>query len=310
MNDATPTAALADDVRRLRDDVAVVELDRQVVIAEGDAVVDYLQGQLSQDVAGLEPGRAAWSFVLQPQGKVDAWFRVGRLDDARFVFDVDAGWADHLVARLERFRLRTPVTFEVVDWVVLAVRGAAAPPPAPPTDPRRGLVVPVQWPGNVGWDLIADRSAVDVPGDLPRASLDAMEVLRIEAGIPRMGAEMDDSTIPAETGVVPVSVSFSKGCYTGQELVARIDSRGGQTPRRVVGLVADPAASVRAGAEVRVDGEAAGHVTSVAPGSVDGRLVALVSAARRVEVPADAEVEGAEGSVRLVSLPLVRSGAV
>src|SRR5690606_7561419 len=67
---------------------------------------------------------------------------------------------------------------------------------------------------------------------------EALEALRIECGVPAMGAELTDATIPAEAGqwLIDASVSFSKGCYTGQELVARIDSRGGNVPRPVRGL--------------------------------------------------------------------------
>src|SRR5271157_4775990 len=65
----------------------------------------------------------------------------------------------------------------------------------------------------------------------------AYEAVRVEAGFPRHGDELDERTIPAEAGLVEASVSFTKGCYTGQELVARIDSRGSNVPRRLRGLL-------------------------------------------------------------------------
>lgn len=289
---------LADQISQLRDGAGTVVLDREVVLATGEAVADYLQGQLSQDVASLEPGRSAYAFVLEPQGKVDAWFRVTRLDATTFVLDVDTGWADHLVARLERFRLRTPVAFERVDWAVTAVRGAEAPGPATPPDPARGVVVPVEWPGETGWDLIGDGGA-DL--GLPECDRAAAEVLRIEAGRPRMGHELDDTTIPNETGMVPRSVSFTKGCYTGQELVARIDSRGNNTPRRLVGLHLD--APVDPGTELTHDDKDVGRVTSVAEVSSFGHPVGLASLARGVDLPA--EVRAGDIVARAVALPLV-----
>lgn len=300
---------LVEQVRLLRDAAGTVRLDREVVIATGQGVVDYLQGQLSQDVVALEPGRSAWTFVLQPQGKVDAWFRVSRLADTTYVFDVDAGWSDHLIARLERFRLRTPVTFEVVDWVVTAVRGAAAPEPGAPPDRDHGLVVPVEWPGEVGWDLIGAGGVANGP---PECSLEALEVLRIEAGRPRMGHELDEHTIPAEAGVVPQSVSFTKGCYTGQELVARIDSRGSQTPRRLVGLRLDGEVAPSVGDPLVLGGSEVGRVTSVAPVSSNGSPVALAYLKRGVEVPVAVEVVGTGGplAARAVSLPLAPSTSV
>ncbi len=289
---------LADQIRILRDDAGLVVLDREVILATGEAVVDYLQGQLSQDVADMGPGVARWAFILQPQGKVDAWFRVTRLDEATFVLDIDAGWADQLLARLERFKLRTPVTFEKVDWQVTAARGPAVPTPAAPPDPARGLVVPVEWPGEVGWDLIGDGGA-DL--GLPECEPAAAEALRIEAGRPRMGHELDDATIPNETGMVPLSVSFTKGCYTGQELVARLDSRGNNTPRRLVGIhLTGP---VESGTPLLHEDKDVGRITSVAAVSSFGHPVALAYLARGVDLPADLDAAGEQA--RAVALPLV-----
>ena len=76
---------------------------RDVVSASGPETVAYLQGQLSQDVTRLAPAESAWSFILQPQGKVDAWFRITRTGDDSFLLDVDAGWGEVLLARLQRF---------------------------------------------------------------------------------------------------------------------------------------------------------------------------------------------------------------
>jgi folate-binding protein YgfZ len=137
---------------------------------------------------------------------------------------------------------------------------------------------------------------------VPVIGLDAYEVRRIEAGLPRMGAELTERTIPAEAGIVEASVSFTKGCYTGQELVARIDSRGGHVPRRLRGLVM-PAGSAlpEAGAEIEVGGRARGSVTSAAR-HPDGHVVALAYVARDVDPPADGTCAGAPASIR--ALPL------
>jgi tRNA-modifying protein YgfZ len=302
-------AGLTEQVRILREEVAQVRLDREVVLATGDGVVDYLQGQLSQEIEGLEQGRSAWTFVLQPQGKVDAWFRVSRLDETTFVFDIDAGWSAPVVDRLERFRLRTPVTFERVDWQVTAVRGARALDPSAGPDPSRGIVVPVEWPGEWGWDLIG---AGGIDHGPPECSLEALEVLRIEAGRPRMGHELDASTIPAESGVVPISVSFTKGCYTGQELVARIESRGSHTPRRLVGLHLRDGSLPDLGSTLEHDGNVVGRVTSVSAASSLGHPIGLAYLARAVAVPAEVQVTTPEGPVAAtaVQLPLLASGSV
>ena len=229
--------------------------DRDVLQVSGPDAESFLQGQLSQDVSALQPAHSAWSFVLQPQGKVDALVRVTRVDDETWLLDVDGGHGEAVAARLNRFKLRVKADITPVEWAA-----------------------------------VADR----IQGQLP-----ADERARIEAGWPRMGAELTDRTIPAETGLVDRTVSFTKGCFTGQELVARIDSRGGNVPRHLRGIRLD-GTGAPAGAEVVVAGKVAGTLTSVAGD------VALAYVGRDGEPPADATVRGDGGEVaaRIETLPL------
>ena len=134
-------------------------------------------------------------------------------------------------------------------------------------------------------------------------SPDAYEAVRIEAGVPAMGAELTERTIPAETGIVDRTVSFTKGCYTGQELVARIDSRGGHVPRHLRGVVLSGPAP--AGATLEVDGKNVGALTSV--GRRPDGAVALAYVGRDVAPPANGTVswEGGTTSGRVEVLPLV-----
>jgi folate-binding protein YgfZ len=137
-------------------------------------------------------------------------------------------------------------------------------------------------------------------------SAGAYEVVRIEAGIPAMGAELTDRTIPAETGIVELTVSFTKGCFTGQELVARIDSRGGHVPRRLRAVVL-PETTPPAGASVLAGDKPVGTLTSVAPAPAGGS-VALAYISRDVEPPASAIVSwaGGRGEASIRTLPLVK----
>ena len=247
---------------------------RDVVRVSGADAVTFLQGQLSQDVAALPVGGSAFSLLLQPQGKVDAWLRVTRVGDDELLLDVDAGWGEAVVARLKRFLLRVQVVLEPVEgWGVAAA-----------TEPVDGLfaVVP-EVDGFV--DLLG-------PVDLLPPDPPDYEERRIRAGVPRMGSELDESTIPAAAGVVERSVSFTKGCYTGQELVARIDSRGGSTPTRLRTLSVTGAP---VGAAVVVGGDEVGRVTSAAGDA------ALAYVRREVEPPVDAVVrwEGGEAPARI-----------
>jgi folate-binding protein YgfZ len=294
MGDATP-----EDYRALRADAGAVWLPRDFVEVAGPEAEPYLQGQLSQDVAAIASGASAWSCLLQPQGKVDALVRVVRHAPDRFTLDVDGGFGDVVLARLRRFKLRTKADIEALDWRCLAVRGPAAHEVAPD-----GL--PTDWPGLPGVDRLGSDPAV--PTGVRLCARDAYEVVRIEAGVPVMGHELTERTIPAEAGqdVIDRAVSFSKGCFTGQELVARIDSRGGRVPRQLRGLVIPDGASAPVGATVEVDGATVGALTSVAL-SPEGGAVALAYVKRDITPPTSAAVrwDGGDCRARLEGLPLV-----
>jgi folate-binding protein YgfZ len=267
---------------------------RDVLRATGAEATDYLQGQLSQDVAALAPGAYAWSWLLAPNGKVDALLRLTRLAEDEWLLDTDAGAGAGVLARLVRFRLRTKVDIEATDLGVTALRGEGWEPAAPP-----GTVLSPPWPGVAGADVIT--TGANPPGDA-----DDLERARILAGVPRMGAELDERTIPAETGLVAMTVSFTKGCYTGQELVARIDSRGGNVPRRLRGLRFPPGIVPARGAELAAaDGAPAGVVTSAVAGADGGAAVGLGYIRRAV--PPDATLRLADGpgraEVEQVELP-------
>jgi folate-binding protein YgfZ len=183
-----------------------------VVRVAGPDAAAYLQGQLSQDVAALGAGDRAYSFVLAPTGKIDAFVEVVRAGDDDFELRVDAGFGDALDARLRRFLLRTKAT------VTLESSSAA----------------------------IAD---------------EADEAERVRSGRLSMAHEIDERTVPAETGWVDRAVSFTKGCYTGQELVARMDSRVAEPPRRLVRLAVTGA---QPGDPIVVGDAEVGAVTSAA----------------------------------------------
>ena len=274
---------------------------RDAVRVTGPDAAGFLQGQISQDVDAIAPGESAWSLVLAPQGKVDAWLRLTRHKDGGFLLDLDAGFAPAMVARLERFKLRVDAGFDILEgWRMLSVRGS--------DDALEGLDAvraevrsEVRWPRFEGIDLLGPD--VDLPAGRV-ASPAELEVARIRAGWPAMGRELTERTIPAEIGgLVETSVSFTKGCYTGQELVARIDSRGGNVPRPLRLLEIDARADAGPGAQIVVDGKAVGVVTSAAVDEANGVTVALGTVHRRVEPPAAAEVAGCAATVLATPAP-------
>ena len=264
-----------------------------VIEVTGPDAVAYLQGQLSQDVSGLAVGAWAPSLLLEPQGKMCAWMRIHRAADDSVHLVVDAGFGAAVEERLRRFWLRTKAELTLSNDVpVLAVRawpdGSPAPTPedVTPAGVDRILVAPAPWPSNPGFDLIGDGANLPdgvaaIEGDAGRQ---ALERARVADGVPAMGSEIGPDTIPAAARVVEASVDFTKGCYTGQELVARIDSRGNKTPTRLVCL-AGKGDAPPPGAALSVDGTERASATSVVPG-VEAGWTGLGYLHRSVETPA------------------------
>jgi len=288
----------------MRTEVGAVAVERDVVRASGADATTFLQGQVSQDVAGLAVGASAWSFVLQPQGKVDTWFRISRLADDQYLLDVDGGFGPQLVARLERFKLRVDLQLEPLAWQAVSVRGPGSTAAAQAASGVEVAADP-EWPGVDGVDLLGP--AVSIADEVPWCAPESLEALRIEAGVPAMGSELTEDTIPEASGVVARSVSFSKGCFTGQELVARIDSRGGNVPSRLCGVVV-PGLVVPppAGAHVLVDDEQVARLTSTARSRALDSAIGLAYVPRKVELPGATSVDWDDGfaAARLSELPL------
>ncbi len=299
---------LAESFTRFQTGPVVIGAERDLLIATGPDAASYLQGQLSQDVDGLAVGATTRSLLLQPQGKVDSWLRVHRRADDTFWLDTDPGHGAGAEARLNRFKLRVDCTIEVRTVPVLAIRGpgsaAVDPTPAGPDV----VALDAGWGGIEGLDLLDPGGGLDVAAAASAIGLDVApaglgELIRIEQGLPAMGHELDESTIPAAAGIVDESVDFTKGCYVGQELVARVDSRGNNTPTRLHRLrfpdgTPEPGAELLAG-----DGKAAGTVTSaVAVPGADAVGLGYLKRSVTAPVTLTATVGGREVPVEATTL--------
>ena len=198
------------------------EYPRDVVQVSGPDAATYLQSQTSQDLRPLAVGASTWTFLLQPTGKVDVLARVWRSADDVFVLDTDAGFGGVLTARINRFKIRVKADVSPLPWRCIAVRGAEG----------DGLIA---W--GTGYDLLDAHP--EAPSGVPAGTADDLLAARIDAVWPQMGAEIvPGDTIPAETGITDVAMSFTKGCYPGQELVERMDSRAVAAPRLLRRLTA------------------------------------------------------------------------
>ena len=282
-------AGFIEDYGAIRQGVGSVPVARDLVRVSGPDAIEYLQGQCSQDVAALAVGSSADALLLTPQGKLDAFVRVTRTGDDEAYLDVDAGYGQAVVVRLGRFKLRVKAEIEAVNWPMVALRGpgAAAVIEGLDRSPGTPLVVPFAWGEVTGVDLFGPDPLV-LPG-VRRCGAAAWEALRVEAGIPVMGAELDERTIAAEAGLLDRCVSFTKGCYTGQELIARLDARGNKVARRLRAVVldggGDAGQTLKPGAVVSLAEKTVGRLTSVAWSPSLGTAVALSYLHRDVEPP-------------------------
>ncbi len=235
-------------------EIVWADIERDVVIVQGDDAGAFLHSQLANDIASLAVGASIHSLLLEPTGQVTALLRVTRHVDTVYTLDVDAGFGESLITRLQRFVLRSKVAMRMSDWKVRAFRGPDAVTAVGPGVRRS---VPY-WGGTDAIDVIAEAGQLPVIGS--ETEVPHIDMFRVDAKWPRLGIDILVGDIPATTGVVSDAVSFSKGCYPGQELVERMDSRGADAPVLVVSVPRD---GVGVGSRVQFEGKDVGTVTSI-----------------------------------------------
>lgn len=270
-----------------------------LIWVEGPDAAGFLHGLLSNDVAGLAPGGACRALLLDAKGHLQADLRVRRDGDDAFTLVLDPEGAGQVAATLDRYHfsedldLLGPEEVEVVT-VAGAPEGAAR---------SAELAVPATLPGAV--DLVVpDAAAAIARLGLPEAPAEALEMARIAAGVPRVGIDTGPTTLVQEAGLEDAAVSFDKGCYLGQETVARAQFRG-RVNRVLRGLsLAEPPPP--AGARVLRDGREVGRLTSrtVTPdlGAI-GLAVLRREAAPGSRVEVEMDRGGAPAPATVVELP-------
>ena len=293
------------DYDRLRDDCGLIELGAWSLLElMGDDRKGWLQGQVSNDLRRFENGASTSFCVCAPSGQllaaVDGW----ALED-RFALTCDAGSEDGLLDRVRQMVILEDVAAENVTkkFKVFSLQGPSATKrlseftDLPKLDAGIGTIedVPVRLfrsnrTGLGGWDVWFPATRRKIAETLRKAvapvSSEAYEAARIEAGVPRFGSDWDRRTLPPELGMAFESkyISYSKGCYTGQEVLMRMHSRG-HANRMWVGLVSD--SLLEAGAKVKHPvRQEAGAVTSVAFSPDYGPIAAAML---RKEVAEDRE---------------------
>jgi len=243
---------------------------RGFVRVSGPDAASYLERMLSNDVEALVPGEACEALLLTAKARIVAPVTAWRRGVDDFLLLTEPELAERLLAELRRFRFAAKAEIEIEEHVSMLVLGASAPSGAIPNDDY----------GEPAYELLdADVAGVAVEDS-------TLERLRILARTPRWGREIDDRVLPAEAGLDERAISFTKGCYPGQEPVARLHYRGhANRGLRVFEIEGDQLPDYDA--ELAVAGGVVGRVTSAAP-DVLGGIVALAYVRR--EVPGDAEL--------------------
>jgi folate-binding protein YgfZ len=233
----------------------IVRRPRAFVRVSGPGAEDYLQRMVSNDVAALAVGEACDALLLTPKARIIAPLRVLRRADDDFLLSTEPDLGERVEAELTRMRFAAKCEIapeEHEAWLVL------------------------------GGDEVFDERP---EGD--EVSAEEAERARIGAGIPRWGAELDETILPAEAGLDETHISFTKGCYPGQEPIARLHYRGHVNRRLRVLEVAD----AKRGDEIQHDGKTVGRITSAVSEVALGYV--------RTAVPEDAELSVGGRSARL-----------
>jgi folate-binding protein YgfZ len=283
---------LVESYRALREHAAVGSVaPRSAIGVAGGDRASFLHGLLTNDVLGLTPGSGCYAAWLTPQGRIITDLHVLAADD-RILLDVPAGLAAGLLQRLDQLVfsedvqladlsgaltsiwIHGPSAAAVIERVLGGAAGLASWPAYRNVAMQRGdvgvRVARIDQLGVPGYCAYVEpaheielRAALEAAG-APAADPAAIEAARVEAGYPVFGVDMTDDTIPLEAEIENRAISFTKGCYVGQEVIVRVLHRGhGRVARRLVGLRIEGAPPAR-GARILVDDREVGVVTSAA----------------------------------------------
>ena len=247
----------------------LVRLSRGYVAVTGPEAADFLERMVSNEVASLEPGQDRRALLLTPKGRIVAPLRAVREGPEAFLLITEADLAETLASTLLRARFAAKCEIEI--------------------KPYRGYLWLGEGEGIGNEDYGVEAYESWDEAEREAASADELERLRIDAATPAWGRELDESVLPAEAGLDETHISFTKGCYPGQEPIARLHYRG--HPNRRLRVLKVEAASP--GDEIFHGEKAVGRVTSAVPGRALGYV--------RREVPDDASLRigGAEARLHL-----------
>jgi folate-binding protein YgfZ len=335
-------AAIATEYRFARESAALIDKNyRAFIYASGPDRLRYLNAVLTNDVRETASGRGVPSLLLNPQGHIVAELEVYAVGE-RFLIVSYQMIRERLIEALDKYIIMDDVTLEDatgslavlrvegprsaeilrsvagVDFDSLAELGSVEASVASTLRNDLTGAIPVRVirrsAGAPGFEFITARDRVEALWDLLLDAVRAvgggsigyaaLSALRLEAGIPWFGYDFDESVIPHEAGLENSHINYSKGCYTGQEIVERVRSRG-HVNRVRVGVEFSGVAAPERGAKLSAGGKEVGFVTRAAFSPTVGHPIGMAYLRRDVSAPGSS-LEYSGGSARVIALPLVR----
>jgi folate-binding protein YgfZ len=332
-------ADFSTEYRQAREQAALIDTNfRAVFSLIGPDRVRYLNAVLTSNVRDLAPGQGAIGLLLNAQGHIQAELETLALEDRFLVFG-HAFLRERTFATLDKFIIMDDATLadETAISGTLAVEGPAAAEivrdltgadiealalygHTAATINAPGAAIPCRVIrhslfGSTGAEFLVSRDALKPAWEALRAAVHAkggapigyraLNALRLEAGVPWFGADFDERQIPHEAALENTHVSYTKGCYTGQEIVERVRSRG-HVNRRRTGLAFSSADPPAPGTPLTADGAEAGHVTSAAFSPRAGKAIGMAYL-RREHTQPGAKLQCGAMEVQVIDLPLADS---
>ncbi len=272
--------------------------DRAKFKVTGQDRARFLNGQLTNDILSLRPGSAIGACALTAKGKLCADLFVAATKESNYL-DAEPILRDSLAGRLEKYIIADDVTledvtdefglFHLADPPANESASQALATPVLSEEARVVLIASNRF-GFPGLDLwFPEAQATLVLDELPEAPIDpvAAENLRIERGIPRWGHELSEEVIPNEAGLDQRAISYTKGCYLGQEVISRIKSVG-HVNRHLRGLLPEDGMAIGVGDKLFADLESnkeIGFITSIGRSRSFERMIALGYVRRGFDAP-------------------------
>jgi folate-binding protein YgfZ len=299
--------------RALREGAGVVDRSsRGKLVVRGAEAAEFLESQLTNEVEGLGTGEGCYAALLDRKGHIQADLRVLRLAPEALWIDTEAAAAERLRKHLETYKIGRDVEITDVtgEQAILALIGPAAREiagtgPLAPEFAHREVPLGRAVATDLGVDLLvgaaeAERARAELrDAGAVEVTEEAAEILRVESGRPRYGVEMSEATMPAEAGIAERAVSFTKGCYIGQEPVARLHYKG-KPNRHLRGLRLS--APARRGDPIRLGERELGSVGTACISPALGPIALAI--VRREASPGDSVAVGSDGvSAEIVELP-------